>query len=85
MVQIEKRMSSEKLFCVAGHHRLVAFLNVCDKLGRIPEYECSIFDNAAVGADEYLKKLAVNICGVPGVPDYFSVIFDSLITPQRLR
>jgi hypothetical protein len=75
---------SALLSCVAGHHRLTAFLNVCSKLGLPTTFEAIVFDKTTPGCAQYLKTLGLNACEIASAPDYFHVAFLNVISKERM-
>jgi hypothetical protein len=70
--------------CIAGHHRISAFMNVCKAQNVQPYYECQIFDGTMEGSQEFLKGLTINTCDVSQVPDFFHVLFRTYLSDERL-
>jgi hypothetical protein len=70
---------------VAGHHRFAAFMNVYKVLKRCPKYHCTILDETDDDFSKNECNIAINTCEVSAVPDYFSVLFETMLSTERLR
>jgi hypothetical protein len=84
MKMIKEGLSPDCCIIVNGHHRALACKNVAMNLSSVPMFQCMIYFEETDEDTQYLKQLALNNPTVPGIPDFYSVIFNFFIDNERM-
>ena len=82
---IARNEPPEGCVIVNGHHRTLAIKNVAENMGREPVFSVIIYFEENEEDGLFLESLALNNPGVPGIPDFQSVIIKFFITQDRMK